>query len=143
MNAAVKMGRRPDGKWGGRFTAGAPRRRRERLDPAGSPGVLPFNAQEYAVWIAVIVFAFERGGVTAAGAVLVVQLVPAALVAPFTAAIGDRMRRDRALGIGYATQAIANAVLAIALWKAPAFVAYGAAVVSNCAITLTRPVQSI
>ena len=102
-----------------------------------------FNAQEYAVWIAVIVFAFERGGVTAAGTVLVVQLVPAALVAPFTAMIGDRMRRDRALGIGYATQAIANAVLAIALWKAPAFVAYGAAVVSNCAITLTRPVQSI
>lgn len=101
-----------------------------------------FNAQEYAVWIAVIVYAFAQGGVKAAGAILVAQLVPAALVAPFTAMIGDRMRRDRALSIGYAIQTTSNLVLALALWKAPAIVAYAAAVLSNCAITFTRPVHN-
>jgi MFS family permease len=100
-----------------------------------------FNAQEYAVWIAVIVYAFERGGAATAGAVLVAQLLPAALVAPFASVMGDRLRRDTALGLGYLIQAFACGSLAVALWKAPPLVVYAAAVVASCSITFTRPVH--
>ena len=98
-----------------------------------------FNAQEFAVWIAVTIYAFERGGAATAGAVLVAQLVPAAAVAPFTAVFGDRLRRDTALSLGYLIQAGACAILALTLWKAPPLAAYAAAVLASCAITFTRP----
>jgi MFS family permease len=102
---------------------------------------LAFNAQEYAVWIAVTLYAYSRGGTTTAGIVAMVQLVPAAVVAPFGSVLGDRVRRDRALALGYATQAGAAGSLALAIWTAPALVVYGVAVVSACAVTLTRPVH--
>ena len=100
-----------------------------------------FNAQEYAVWIAVIVYAFERGGTATAGAVLVAQLVPAAIIAPFTSIVGDRLRRDTALSLGYLIQAAGCGLLAFALWNAPPLAVYAAAVIANCAITFTRPVH--
>ncbi len=102
-----------------------------------------FNAAEWATWIAMLVYAFTRGGTTAAGLVALIQLVPAALVAPFGSVLGDRMRRDRALATGYAAQAIAMALTAIALWiEAPLPVIYAAVAVCACAITLTRPVHN-
>jgi MFS family permease len=101
-----------------------------------------FTAQEYAVWVAITTYAFDHGGAAAAGGVLVAQLVPAALVAPFAATFGDRVRRDRALRAGYLIQALATGSLALAMWKAPAMLAYGAAVLASCAVTLTRPVHN-
>ncbi len=103
---------------------------------------LCFNAQEFAIWIAVTLYAFDRGGASAAGLVCVAMLVPAALVAPFGSVIGDRIRRDRALAIGYGAQALAAGVLALALAAAPPLLAYAAAVVSACVVTLTRPVHN-
>jgi MFS family permease len=100
-----------------------------------------FNAEEYAIWLAFTIYAYGRGGPSEAGAVAMAQLVPAALVAPFAAVAGDRMRRDRALALGYAAQSVAAAGCAISLWVAPAPVVYGFAVISACTITLTRPVH--
>jgi MFS family permease len=101
-----------------------------------------FSAMEYAVWLAVTLFAFERGGATVAGAVLILQLLPAAVVAPFGAALGDRMSRGRALSLGYLMQATANLGLGSAMLMAPSNVAYATAVVASCAITFTRPVHN-
>src|SRR3712207_4909503 len=101
-----------------------------------------FSAQEYGVWIAIVVFAYEQGGPTTAGVVAIAQLIPSAIVAPVGSVLGDRMRRDRALAFGYAIQAAANAACAIALWTSPPIVVYGFAVVAACAVTLTRPVHN-
>jgi MFS family permease len=103
---------------------------------------LCFNAQEFAIWIAVTLYAFDRGGATAAGLVCVAMLVPAAFAAPLGSVIGDRIRRDHALTMGYAIQAVSAAILAVALAAAPPTLAYLAAVISACAVTLSRPVHN-
>lgn len=100
-----------------------------------------FNVQEAGVWIAIVVYAYERGGAATAGLVAVAQLIPSAMVAPLGSVLGDRMRRDRALTLGYAIQAAANLACAVALWFAPPPVVYVCAVIAACAITLTRPVH--
>ena len=65
------------------------RRRRAFSSLTGNPALLRvlaayllFILTEYAVWIAMLVFAYKRGGTTTAGLVAVAQLAPAAVVAP-------------------------------------------------------------
>src|SRR5688572_31983077 len=82
-----------------------------------------FNTQEYAVWVAVAVYAFQQGGAGEAGAVLVLQLVPAAIVAPLASVLADRIPRSRALVLGYGLQTCTNLLLGISLVLAPAPVA--------------------
>ena len=103
---------------------------------------LLFNTQEYAVWVAVAVYAFQQGGAGEAGAVLVLQLVPAAIVAPIGSVLADRIPRAKALVLGYGLQACANLVLGVCLIEAPAPVAYAAAVMAASVITLTRPAHN-
>jgi MFS family permease len=102
---------------------------------------LVFNAAEQAVWIAVTIFAFNEGGTTTAGIVAVAQLVPAMLFAPLASVLGDRMRRDRALALGYAVQGVTFLVLAGVLVSGPPLAVYAVAVVGALAVTLTRPVH--
>ena len=74
-----------------------------------------FSLSEYAVWTAILVYAYERGGTTAAGLIAVVQLVPAAVVAPFAAAVADRRGGGYALVLGYALQALSMGATAVAM----------------------------
>jgi MFS family permease len=101
-----------------------------------------FILTEYAVWIAMLVFAYTRGGVTIAGLVAVAQLVPAAVVAPVAASLADRRSPVVLLAGGYLTQAAAMAGTAAAVIAGAPLAAYAAAAVAATAVTTTRPAQS-
>jgi hypothetical protein len=101
-----------------------------------------FSLAEWMTWIAILVYAFGRGGATETGIAALVQLVPAAVVAPLAATFGDHKRRDRALLAAYLLQAASMTLTAVALAAdAPGPVVYAAAAVANTSISLTRPLQ--
>jgi MFS family permease len=104
---------------------------------------LGFNMTEFATWIAILVYAFERGGAAAMGAVSAILLLPSAIIAPFAAYAGDRFRRDRVLAIAYLVQGLAMAATAVTLYAdAPSAVVYTAATIASISITFTRPAQN-
>ena len=97
---------------------------------------------EHATWIAVLVYAYQRGGTTEAGVVALVMLIPAALIAPFAATAGDRFPRHLVLIASYGIQAVAMLAAAAALLtEAPAPVVYALVSAASASIVLTRPAQ--
>jgi len=104
---------------------------------------LGFNMTEFATWIAILVYAFERGGAAEMGAVSAILLVPSAVVAPLAAYAGDRFRRDRVLAVDYVVQGLALGATAATLYAdAPAGLVYAAATIASISITFTRPAQN-
>jgi hypothetical protein len=100
-----------------------------------------FSIAEYATWLAVLVYAFNRGGVRESGIVAVVLLLPALVVAPLAAFAGDRFRPHRAMAAGYAVQALTAAAVAIAMFADRPVAAYVAAAAATAATSFTRPVM--
>lgn len=103
-----------------------------------------FIAAEFGVWVAILVYAYDRGGSRESAFAAVIQLIPAILFAPLAGAIVERRESVRVLHLGYASVAAALAATFIALVSAaPAFVVYSAATVATCAMTVTRPAQAV
>ena len=82
---------------------------------------LGFIMSEHAHWIAILIWAYELGGVRGASAMALVQLVPAMLLASPVAAVLARLPRTRALTIGYLAQAAT-------------FIAVGTAIVADAPV---------
>jgi MFS family permease len=105
---------------------------------------LGFNMAEYATWMAILVYAYGLGGAGTAALFALVQLIPAGIVAPFLASLGDRFPADRVLVVGYTWQAAALGLTAAAMYAgAPPLVTLIVAALASTSFTITRPVQAV
>ena len=105
-------------------------------------GWLLFNAAEWAVWVAILIFAYGATGPASVGIVAVAQLVPAAIAAPTMARLGERVSAGRALTIAYLVIGLAMVSTGAAMalgWPAPVVYLLAASVV--VAYTSVRPIQ--
>jgi MFS family permease len=103
---------------------------------------LLFNTVEYATWIAILLYAYDAIGPASVGLVAVVQLIPAAVVAPLAASLADRLPRRRVLLIGYLAQVVTFGLTWIAMWlgaSPPIVVAVAA--LAAATLGFTRPTQ--
>jgi cyclic nucleotide-binding protein/MFS transporter len=102
-----------------------------------------FVLAEYGVWIAMLVYAYQRGGTTAAGVIAVVQLLPGVIAGPLLSTVADRRSPTLLLVGGYLVQTAGMALAAAAMYAhAPAVLAYAGGVVAATAVTATRPAQA-
>lgn len=92
--------------------------------------------------IALAVFAYQQGGITAAGTLALVRAAVSALTAPVTAGLGDRFRRQTVLVLnGGALTVIAGAIAAAAA-AGETYAVYGLSLAFAVAVPAYRPVQS-
>lgn len=102
-----------------------------------------FSISEWAAFIALIVYAFEDGGSLMVGAVSLLQLIPAALLAPIGAVLGDRRRRERVLLLAHGALAVTMGLAALALLThAPAPLVYASATAAGWTMVLIRPTHA-
>jgi MFS family permease len=96
-------------------------------------------AAEWAHFVAFGVYAYEAGGAAAVGVAGLVRLLPAAIVAPFAASLGDRFPRERFLLAMNLVGAIALAGSAAAFFADAEVLVFAFAALLGLAITLIRP----
>jgi MFS family permease len=96
-------------------------------------------AAEWAHFVAFGVFAYEEGGVAAVGIAGLVRLLPAAIVAPFAASLGDRFPRERFLLAMTLVGSVALAGSAVAFVADAELFVFAFAALLGVAATLIRP----
>jgi len=102
-----------------------------------------FNAVEIGEWTAILVYAYAATGPESVGVVAVLQLVPAALLAPLLSGVGDHYRRDRALTGTYLAQVVLIGATGLAiLASAQVAVVYALAILVSISQSVPRPVQA-
>ncbi len=96
-------------------------------------------AAELAHFVALGVFAYQQGGTTAVGVAGLVRLLPAAVIAPLAAPLGDRFRRERFLLVMTLVGAAALAGSAVAALADERALVFVFAAIIGLSSTLTRP----
>lgn len=103
-------------------------------------GLTAFSITEWAAFIALIVYAFDRGGTAQVGLIALAQQIPAAVIAPLGSVLGDRYRRERVLLLAEAALAVSCVLAAVALLvDAPSILVYAAGCAVGYVLTLIRP----
>lgn len=99
-----------------------------------------FCSAEYGVWVAVLVYAYTRGGTTLAGLIALAQLAPATIAAPLGTKLIDRVGCAEALALGYAGQFATLTATAIAMLASlPAPIVYVCAAAAATSLVVIRP----
>ena len=95
---------------------------------------------EHGGWLALMFVAYERGGLTEAGLVASLLLVPAAVLAPLMLSLADRRPRGPLLIGAFAVRCVLMVAIGFAVWSdLPGLIVYGAAAVAAIAEGVTRP----
>ncbi|MDX6521541.1 MAG: hypothetical protein QOF08_2146 [Gaiellales bacterium] len=103
-----------------------------------------FIGAQVGVWVALLVYAYQHGGATAAGVMALVQLVPGALLAPYLGGLSDLRRAGRVLVGGYAAFAGSTAIVAVVISVGgPRLAVFALAPLINLAICVPRPAQAV
>lgn len=101
-----------------------------------------YNLVEIACWLGIVMWAYDKGGASLAGAAAVVQLVPSAVLAPLIASAGDRMSRGTALVLAHGFVALGTGLTWAALAvDAPAAVVIAASTLITTAVAVVRPIH--
>jgi hypothetical protein len=99
---------------------------------------------EYGQWVALLVYAYARGGASAAGLVAILQLIPSTLLAPLISAHLARIGVARLLSCAYAAATVTLGLCGAAiLAHAPAAVVYAAAVAFSLSLGVSRPLHHV
>ena len=104
---------------------------------------MAFNLTEWAAGVAIMVYAFRRGGIGMVGILSLVLLIPAAVLGPLGSVLGDRYRRDRVLVGAYAALACMTGLTALAMFAdlaLPVVFLVGGA--GSWLLSLVRPIHS-
>jgi MFS family permease len=101
-----------------------------------------FAVVEYGAWFAVLLYAYNVGGVALAGVVGVAQLVPAAVLSPLLGSLGDRLPRGAALSGAYAAEAVFFAATAALLAAgAPVAAVVAVSALGTLTVSVARPIH--
>src|SRR3954462_8050090 len=96
-------------------------------------------AAEWAHFVALGVYAYGQGGASAVGLAGLVRLLPAAIVAPFAASLGDRFPRERFILGAALIGALALGASAISATAGSRVLVFAFAAVVGLSSTLFRP----
>ena len=99
-----------------------------------------YDLVDIAIWVAIIFYAYDAGGVNLVGIVAVVQLIPAAFIGPLLVGLGDRRPRGTMLVLSHGGVAVATFATTIAiLSSAPVPVVVTCSALATIAVAVVRP----
>ena len=97
---------------------------------------------EFATWLAILLVAYEANGAVGVGTASVAMLVPAIVLVPFLAMVGDRLPRGRAVSLAYAAVAATCLLTGALMWaEAPLWAVLAAGAALSVGVSVARPLH--